>query len=52
MSGNSITVYSDKYRYYAGVLENNWDRVGKADNCEEHPVRDSNPCYQIENLAS
>lgn len=29
-----------------------WDRLTTADNTQEHPVRDSNPCYQIENLAS
>ena len=52
MSGNSIAFKPDKYRCYAGVLANNWDRLRKADNCQKHPVRDSNPCYQIENLAS
>ena len=52
MSGNSMAFKSDKYCCYAGDLGNTWDRVGKAENCEEHPVRDSNPCYQIENLAS
>ena len=40
MSGNSIAFKSDKYCCYAGDLGNTWDRVGKAENCEEHPVRE------------